>query len=144
MHASSFSYSINAYYSESPVFQSLIISQVFIAPKRENINSRSCSWVTGLSLHTKSTFLGGSISWSGKSSRISNTAALVLVWCSFISSWISYSVLFFPIASISISSSILSSSPRTTIGLGDLDGSFNPLGSLNGSSIIKVCLILMF
>ena len=86
MQASSVSYSMNAYCNESPVFQSLMISHDFMGPNREKISSRSWSYVTGLSLQTKSTFFGGSTSASGRSSSISRTAALVLDWCSLISS----------------------------------------------------------
>jgi hypothetical protein len=42
--------------------------------------------VTGLSLQTNNTFFGGVTSASGRSSRISKTAARVLVSCSFASS----------------------------------------------------------
>lgn len=52
--------------------RALLLPQIFyyyllIAPKRENMISRSSSVVTGLSLQTKSTFSGGLISASGKS-----------------------------------------------------------------------------
>ena len=75
MHASSVSNSMNAYYKESPVFQSLITSQDITLPNLEKIISRSSDWVTGFSLHTNNTFFGGSMSASGKSSRIVSTYA---------------------------------------------------------------------
>ena len=49
--------------------------QALMAPKRAKMISRSSSSVTGLSLHTKSTFSGGARSASGMSPSISSTCA---------------------------------------------------------------------
>lgn len=105
MQSSSLSNSINAYYSESPVFQSLIISQLLIIPNLENINSKSWSYVTGFILHINNTFLGGSMSASGKSSIITRAFAFAYAYERFIYVYISSSVLLLAKASISILSS---------------------------------------
>ena len=78
IHASSVSNSTNAYYRESPVFQSLITSHDTTLPNLEKIISRSSDYVTGFNLQTNNTFFGGSISASGRSSRIVRTCALFL------------------------------------------------------------------
>lgn len=67
--------SINAYCNESPVRLSRMTWQLMIVPKRENINSRSSSRVTGLSLHTKRTFSGGRTLANGRSPTISSVSA---------------------------------------------------------------------
>lgn len=56
-------------------FLSRITSQLRISPKREKMSSRSSLRVTGLSLHTKSTFSGGLMSACGKSPTISSVKA---------------------------------------------------------------------
>ena len=47
-------------------------SHLLMSPKREKINSKSSSVVTGCSLHTNNTFLGGSMSASGMSPSCSS------------------------------------------------------------------------
>mgnify|MGYP007025772812 CR=1 FL=1 len=165
MHCYSVSNSMKAYCRLSPVFQSLMISQLFIFPNLLKINSRSCSKVTGLSLQTKSMFFGGSISASGRSLIISRTAFLYFVWCSSVFFLISSSVWFLSTSPISTSSSMYTiesesesarvaarvvTSPMFLTGLGDLEGMIylNPAipssFSSSASSMITVCLILIF
>ena len=66
---------MNAYWRESPVFQSLITFQLLISPNLLKIASKSDSCVTGFNFQTNRTFFGGWISASGKSPSISSTWA---------------------------------------------------------------------
>ena len=146
---------MKAYCRESFVFQSLMTSHEVTTPNFEKIISKSSDYVTGLSLQTNNTFLGGSISASGKSSSISSTCALFLASVIALSDTNSY----YPF----IICKSMSSSKYTCYycaksckvfdicfyGDGDLEGyawlnSKSASLPSNGSSITNVCRILMF
>lgn len=77
--ASAFSlYSMKAYCRLSPVRLSRMTSQDRICPNREKMSCSDSSSVTGLSLHTKSTFSGGATSAKGRSPTISSVSACCL------------------------------------------------------------------
>lgn len=129
--SSRLSNSMNAYCRESPVCLSRMTWQLMIVPKREKMSSRSSSRVTGLSLHTKSTFSGGLTLANGRSptiSRVSAAAAASRLRRASSSS-----------SSGSVASGSSSSAMRVELsgGLtGGESGTTRPFGSSNGSSVV--------
>ena len=132
---------MKAYCSESPVFWSLITSQLTMDPNLEKMISKSSAVVTGFSLQTNKTFSGGLPSASGISPTISKICAFDLLSLLSTISFTSSSV--FPSNGLTSSSYPIRSLSVTVGGSGDLSGITSPLGSSKGSSRIIVCRILM-
>lgn len=127
--SSRLSNSMNAYCNESPVCLSRMTWQLTISPKREKMSSRSSSRVTGLSLHTKSTFSGGRTLANGRSPTISSVSAAAAA--AFFRRSCSSS------SSGSVSSGSSSSAMRVELSggfVGGESGMTSPSGSSNGSS----------
>lgn len=125
--------SMKAYCSESPVFLSLMTSQLRILPNLLKMSSRSSERVTGFNLQTKRIFSGGRISAKGRSPTISRVRAAADE--SALRRASSFS-------SSGRSSSISSPSPRrmaascSGVGEGVREGTCMPSGSGNGSSVM--------